>query len=274
MISAAPGIHPTSVVAPGARIAASAVIGPFCVIGPDVEIGEAVHLASHVSVTGVTSIGPRTQVKPFCSLGTPPQSTGYKGEPTQLIIGADNDLRENVTINTGTVAGGGVTRVGDGGMFMVGTHIGHDCIVGNRVIFANCATLGGHCVIGDGVVIGGLAACHQQTRVGEGAMIGAVVGLRGDVIPFCLVDRHGELAGINVVGMRRRGASKADLQQIRQLLRDLFFGPGSFEARKEAVLALKPDNRYARLIVDFIAAGGKRPLLKFGRGAPAAVDGE
>jgi UDP-N-acetylglucosamine acyltransferase len=264
-----PAIHPSAIVDPAARLAETAEIGPFCVIGPDVTLADGVRLLSHVVVTGVTVIGAGTKVGPFSSLGSPPQSTRYKGEPTRLFVGEACDLREHVTMNTGTVDGGGETRVGDRGLFMVGAHIAHDCIVGDDVVFANNATLAGHSVIGNRVVIGGLSGCHQFTRIGEGAMIGGVVGVREDVIPFGLVDREATLGGLNIVGLRRRGCSKADLHAIRATYRSLFFGAGTFDERRASVIAERPENPFARMIVDFIAAGGKRPVLKPGRGVAA-----
>jgi UDP-N-acetylglucosamine acyltransferase len=263
-------IHPTAIIEAGAKIGDGATIGPYCVIGSDVELGEGVTLASHVAITGITTIGARTKIAPFASLGTAPQSTGYKGEPTKLIVGSDNDIREHVTMNTGTVADRGVTIVGNGGLFMVGAHIAHDCVVGHNVVFANNATLGGHSVIGDRVVIGGLSACHQHSRIGEGAMVGGALGIREDIIPFGLVGRDGLLAGVNVVGLRRRGATKSDLHAIRHLVQELFLGAGSFEERRASVAALEPDNQFAAIIVDFIRQGGKRPLLKLGRGTLTA----
>ena len=259
-------IHPTAIIDPAARIHASAIIGAYCVIGPDVTLENDVVLSSHVCITGVTKIGARTRIAPFCSLGTAPQSTGYKGEKTTLTIGEDCDIREHVTMNTGTVSGGGKTVVGDRVLMMVASHIAHDCVVGSDVTFANNATLGGHSIVGDRVVIGGLSACHQFTRIGEGAMVGGVVGLREDVIPFGLVDRDGMLGGLNIIGLKRRGAVKSDLHDIRRTVREIFFGDDSFEQRKLMAIANPPQNPFALLIVDFLAAGGKRPILKFGRG--------
>ncbi len=164
-------------------------------------------LVAHVNLTGHTTIGPRTVIYPFASLGSPPQSVSYRGGPTRLVIGAECDIRENVTMNTGTEDGGGVTEVGDRCFFMVGSHVAHDCKVGNDVMFANNILLGGHVTIGDNVVFGGGVAVRQFVRIGEGAMIVGLSGVRADVIPYGMA--HGPLAdliGLNVVGMRRRGA--------------------------------------------------------------------
>src|SRR5215471_1148512 len=165
-----PRIHPTAVVEPNAAIAEGAEIGPYCVIGPNVSIGEGCRLAAHVYVAGHTAIGARTVVAPFASLGTPPQSVKYRGGPTRLVIGADCDIRESVTINTGTEDGGGVTTIGDRCFFLVGSHVGHDCRLGNDITLANNTVLGGHVTVGDFSFLGGLAAIHQFVRIGESVM--------------------------------------------------------------------------------------------------------
>ena len=256
----------TAMIDASARIEAGAVIGegvtigPYCTVGPHVTIGEGCRLISHVNVTGHTTIGARTVVYPFASLGTPPQSLSYKGEPTRLDVGMDCDIREGVTMNTGTAADRGVTTVGNGCFFMVNSHVAHDCIVGNKVIFANNVLLGGHSVIGDGVVFGGGVAVRQFVRIGEGAMIVGLSGVRGDVIPFGMA--HGPLAnlvGLNVVGMRRRGLTKTDLHRVRAAYQALFFGEGEFKARIERVAAEYAQDALVVKIIDFIRAG-KRPL--------------
>jgi len=236
-------IDPSARIEAGAIIADSATIGPFCVVGPNVTIGEDCRLVSHVSVSGNTTIGPRTVVYPFASLGKPPQSTAYHGEPTKLVIGADCDIRESVTMNIGTAQGRGITTVGDHCFLMANSHVGHDCIVGNNATFANCATLGGHCVIGDWVFIGGLAAVHQFTRIGESAMVAGVTGVRSDVIPYGLViGAIGRLGGINVVGMRRRKFSRTALHAVRSAYLTLFDRDvGTLDQRIAAV-----DDRYGQ----------------------------
>src|SRR5579883_734242 len=173
-------------VAAGAAIGNDVSIGPGCVIGPHVAIGDGCRLIANVHLTGHTTIGAGSVIYPFVSLGTPPQSTRYRGGDTRLVIGEGCDLRESVTMNIGTEDGGGVTTVGDRGFFMANSDVAHDCVVGNDVTFANCATLGGHCVIGDRVVIGGMSVVHQFTRIGSFAMIGGMCGVRGDVIPYGL----------------------------------------------------------------------------------------
>jgi len=254
-------IDPTARVADGARIGEGVEIGPFCVVGPDVELGHGVRLVANVYISGVTTLGEGTVVYPFASLGTPPQSVHYRGGATRLVVGPHCELREYVTMNTGTEAGGGVTHVGERCLFMVGSHIAHDCQVGNGVIFANNVTLGGHVLVGDNVVFGGLAAVHQFGRVGEGAMVGGMTPVRADVIPFGLAYRE-NLVGLNVVGLRRRGLKRADVHRLRRAYRELFMGAGIFADRIEAVACQFADDPLVQKIIAFIRAGEKRPLLR------------
>jgi UDP-N-acetylglucosamine acyltransferase len=254
-------IDPTARVAEAARVGKGVEVGPYCVVGPDVELGDGVRLVAQVHVTGVTTIGEETVVYPFASLGTPPQSVHYRGGATRLIIGSRCDIREGTTMNTGTESGGGVTRVGERCFFMVGSHVAHDCHVGDQVTFANNATLGGHVFIGDGTFIGGLAAVHQHGRVGEGAMIGGMSPIRADVIPFCMA--YGEaLVGLNVVGLRRRGVTRPQLLKLRRAYRQLFFGQGTFAERVECVANDFADEPRVGKMIAFIRDGGKRPLMR------------
>ena len=177
-------LHPTAVVEDGAEIGAGCRVGAYSVIGPEVALAEGVVVHSHVALAGVTRIGAGTVIFPFASIGHIPQDLKFTGERAELIIGARNRIREHCTMNPGTAGGGGATRVGDDGLFMVGTHVAHDCIVGNHVIMANNATLAGHCVVEDHVILGGLAAVHQHVRLGRGAMIGGLAGVVADVIPY------------------------------------------------------------------------------------------
>jgi UDP-N-acetylglucosamine acyltransferase len=261
-------IHPLACVDPAAQIADDAEIGPFCVIGPDVSIASGCRLIAHVHVAGHTSIGARTVVHPFGSLGGPPQSLSYRGEPTRLVIGADCDLREGVTMSVGTLAGGGVTEVGDHGLFMAYAHVAHDCRVGNHVVFANCATLAGHCQIGDHAFLGGLTAILQNSRIGAHAMLGGLSGVRADVIPFALVyGVTARLAGINVVGMRRRNFSRESIAAARKAYRMLFLGSATLKERIENIDAeLGSDPAVAQMLA-FIRAGASRPLCRPGRAA-------
>jgi UDP-N-acetylglucosamine acyltransferase len=244
----------------GAVIGAGVSIGPFCTVGAHVKISDGCRLVAHVNLTGHTTIGPRTVIHPFASLGSPPQSFSYKGGPTTLTVGADCDVRENVTMNTGTEEGGGATTVGDNCFFMVGSHVGHDCHVGNRNVFANNAMLAGHCTIGDNVVFGGGVAVRQFTRIGDGAMIVGMSGVRADVIPGGMAQGPlANLVGLNVVGMRRRGLTKADIHRVRDAYRALFFGEGDFRSRIERVAADYAADANVAKIIAFIRAG-KRPF--------------
>jgi UDP-N-acetylglucosamine acyltransferase len=254
-------IDPAARVEDGAVIGEGATIGPFCTIGPEVVIGPGCRLIGHVHVTARTTIGANCTIYPFASLGTPPQSLSYRGEPTRLEIGEGCTIREQVTMNVGTVAGGGVTRVGARGYFMNCSHVGHDCQVGNDVIFATSATLGGHCEIGDFVFIGGLSAVHQFTRVGSQVMVGGVCGVRGDVIPFGLVNgQYAVLEGLNVVGMRRRKFTRERLATVRAFYQKLFHGPGLFAERLDELQPMAAEDPAIAEILAFIAAGKHRAL--------------
>ena len=255
-------IDPSARIEAGAIIGAGASVGPFCTVGPNVIVGEGCRLFAHVHLSGHTSIGARTVIYPFASLGSPPQSVKYRGGPTRLIVGSDCDIREGVTMNTGTEEGGELTAVGDRCFFMVGSHVGHDCRVGSDVTFANNAVLGGHVTIGDRCVLGGQAAVHQFVRVGEGAMLGGLSGITRDVIPFGFAfGPKAELVGLNMVGLKRRGHSRAELHQLRQGFRELFLGEGEFRDRRETVAAKYGADPLIGKIVDFLRAGGSRPPM-------------
>lgn len=229
-------IHPTAVVDPAARLGEDVFIGPFCVVGPDVQLGDRVRLTSHVVVEGRTRIGEDSVIYPFASIGHRPQDLKFKGESSELIIGRNNQIREHVTMSPGTEGGGMVTRVGDNGLFMVGVHVAHDCIVGNNAVLANNATLAGHVELGDFVTIGGLSAVRQFVRIGSHAMIGGMSGVEKDVIPYGLVmgDRA-RLAGLNLVGLERRGFQKDEIHALRAAYRLLFGNEGTFAERMEEV---------------------------------------
>ncbi len=253
-------IDPTARVADGARLGAEVVVGPYCMIGPQVTLGDGCHLVSHVSIQGITEIGAGAKIQPFASLGSPPQSVHYKGEASQLVIGANCDIREGVTMNTGTAGGRMKTRIGDNCLFMTGAHIGHDCIVGNNVIFANNATLGGHAEIGSFTFLGGFAAIHQNARVGEQAMIGGVSAIRHDVIPFGITDGAGHLAGLNLIGLKRRGFPREAIHKLRAAYRAIFFGEGSLSERVDAVSREYAGIEAVEKIVAFIRSSGKRGI--------------
>ena len=253
-------IDPTARIEKGTGIGNDVSIGPYCIVGPHVVIGDGCRLIAQVHVTGHTTIGPRTTLYPFASLGTPPQSVKYRGGPTRLVVGADCQIREGVTINTGTEEDRGVTEVGDRCWLMVGSHVGHDCKVGSDVTFANNVVLGGHVTIGDFVVFGGQAAVRQFVRIGEGAMVVGLSGVRADVIPFGLVQGPlADLIGLNVVGMRRRGVSKVDIHRLRQAYQAMFFGPGTFRERLDRVAAESGADPLVAKVIAFIRSG-TRPL--------------
>ncbi len=265
-------IHPTAVVDTNAKIATDVEIGPFCMVGPDVVIGEGCRLQNHVSVTGHTRLGARSAVAPFASLGTPPQSVKYRGGPTRLTIGEDCDIRESVTINTGTEDGGGLTEVGNRCFLLAGSHVGHDCRVGNGVTLANNAVLGGHVTVGDHSFLGGHAAIHQFVRIGEGVMISGVSGVAADVIPFGFaIGQRAVLDGLNVVGLRRRGVARADIHELRRAYCALFMGSGVLRERLGVVAREFGDNHLVGKIVEFIRNRTARPLmLPFNSTTPAA----
>jgi UDP-N-acetylglucosamine acyltransferase len=254
-------IDPTARVADGAVIGDGAMIGPYCIVGAHAVIGANCRLIAHVQVMGHTTIGADCTISPFVALGGAPQDLSYRGEPTRLEIGAGCTMREGVTMNVGTVKGGGLTRVGERGFFMNNSHVGHDCFVGNDAIFATSATLGGHCEIGDFVYIGGLSAVHQFTRVGSGVMVGGVCGVRGDVIPYGLVNgQYAALEGLNLIGMKRRKFTRERLAAVRSFYQALFHGPGMFAERLERAKAMANDDPAIAEILRFIAEGKHRPL--------------
>ena len=254
-------VHATAVVNPSARLADDVEIGPYSLIGPDVTLGAGVSVASHVVIEGATELGEGCIVHPFAVLGSAPQHAGHKGEPTRLVIGARNLIREQVTMHCGTVMGRGVTTVGSDGFFMVGVHIGHDCIVGDHVIMANTATLGGHTVMEDYVIMGGLSAAHQYTRIGRHAFVGGMAGVNHDVIPFGNVwGNHAHLEGLNLVGLKRRGFSRESINALRAAYRMLFAEEGTFQERLDDTAYAYSGSPEVMEIVDFIRADSSRPL--------------
>ena len=267
-------IDPSSRVAADAKLADDVEIGPFCTIGARVELRAGVRLLSHVSIAGVTVIGERTVVYPFASVGTAPQSTGYRGGATRLNIGRDCQIREGATISTGTEDHGEVTNVGDRCFLMANSHVGHDCQVGNDVIFANGAVLGGHVSIADHAFIGGNTAIHQFVRVGEGAMLGGMSGIGSDVIPFGFaLGQRAVLVGLNIVGLKRRNFNRADLHRIRKAYQMLFFGEAPFAVRLQSTSVAFSDDPVVRKILDFIRQGGKRsPMMPAVAGATSGLE--
>lgn len=256
-------IHATAVVEAGAKIGDGAVVGPYCVVGPDVELGPEVELVAHVVVAGRTRIGAKTKVYPFASLGQPPQDLKYKGEPSHLLIGSDNVIREHVTMSPGTAGGGLVTRVGNRGLFMVGVHIAHDCQVGDNVVMANSATLGGHVHVGDYAIFGGLTAVHQFVRIGRFAMIGGMSGVESDVIPFgSVMGDRARLSGLNIIGLKRRGFSRDDIHTLRTAYRLLFAQEGTMAERLDDVASLYAACAPVMELVEFIRADSNRAICQ------------
>lgn len=254
-------IHPSAVIEDGAQIDATATIGPFCVIGPHVVIGPRVVLKSHVVIGGRTEIGEGTVVFSFAVIGEVPQDLKFRGEASTLVIGKRNRIREHVTMNCGTAGGGGVTRIGDDGLFMAGCHIAHDAQVGDRVIVVNSAAVAGHCVLEDDVIVGGLSGIHQFVRVGRGAIVGAVTMVTNDVIPYGLVQApRGELDGLNLVGLKRKGVSRADITALRAAFQMLAQGEGTFHDRA-ARLGSETESEYVREIVTFVMGDSDRSFL-------------
>ena len=257
-------IHPTAIVDPGARIASGAHIGPYTVIGSDVEIGEGTWIGPHVVINGPTRIGRENRIYQFCSLGEMPQDMKYAGEPTRLEIGDRNVIREHVTMNPGTQGGGMVTRIGSNCLFMVGSHVAHDCQIADHVILANNATLAGHVEVGEGAILGGLSAVHQFVRIGRGAMIGGMSGVENDVIPYGLVmGERASLRGINVVGLKRHGVPREAIHALRDAYKRLFENgaTGTAAERLTEVAAGCGDNVIVGELVAFMRAESSRGLV-------------
>jgi UDP-N-acetylglucosamine acyltransferase len=255
-------IHATALIEDGAQLGAGVEIGPFCHVGPRVVLEEGVRLLSHVTVTGITTIGARTVVHPHAALGGEGQIRNNDFHDGKLTIGPDCVLREMVSMNLGSRKGGGITQVGARGYFMANSHVGHDCHVGDDVTFANSVALGGHSVIGDRVIFGGLSAVQQFCRVGAGAMVGGLTGVNRDVIPYAMVfGDHAELAGLNLIGLKRRGLSRDAINAMRGTFRSIFYSKdGTIESRTREAKARFADVKEVGEIADFILADAKQPL--------------
>ena len=254
-------IHPSSVIEPGAKLADDVIVGPFSYIGSEVILHSGVEIKSHVVVTGKTEIGDKTVVFPFAVIGEIPQDLKFNGEKTSLRIGKRNQIREHVTINTGTVLGGGLTSIGDDCLLMTGSHVAHDVKISNKVIMANCAAVAGHCVIEDEVIIGGLSGIHQFVRIGRGAIIGAVTMVTKDVIPFGLVQGpRGALDGLNLIGLKRKGVDRNDITALPHAFQSLAQGDGTFQERAKK-LGEEATSEYVDAIVSFILGASDRSFL-------------
>ncbi|MEQ8227259.1 MAG: acyl-ACP--UDP-N-acetylglucosamine O-acyltransferase [Rhodospirillales bacterium] len=256
-------IHPTAVVHEGAELGADVKIGPYSVVGPNVRLGDGVELLSHVVVDGHTQVGSHTRVFPFTSLGHQPQDLKFKGEVSQLVIGANNMIREHVTMNPGTEGGGLETRVGNNCLFMVGAHVAHDCQIADNVILVNNATLAGHVSIEEWAIVGGLSAVHQFVRIGRHAMIGGMSGVTQDVIPYgSITGNRAKLEGLNLVGLKRRSFDRDTIHALRQAYRLIFAQEGTMAERLDDVAELFGDNQPVMEIVEFIRSDSSRSICQ------------
>ena len=252
-------IHPAAVVEAGAQLGTGVHIGPFCHVGPDVTLADNVELTSHVVVTGATRIGEGTKVYPQAVLGGQPQNIRHKGGKTTLAIGRNCLIREAVTVHVGSDSSRGATEIGDDCMLMAYSHVAHDCIIGNNVIFANGATLGGHVEVGDHVTIGGLSAVHQFVRIGHHAFVGGMTGVPGDVIPYGMViGNRARLRGLNIVGLKRAGLTRAELSTLRSAYRVLFDRARPVAENAEAARAEYGSDPRVADMLDFVTSRGKR----------------
>ena len=253
-------IHKTCIIDKKAKISSTAKIGPYTVIGPNVEIGENVEIHSHVNISGNTKIGDTNKIFPFASIGNIPQDLKYKGEDTRLEIGKNNTIREYVTINPGTEGGGGLTKIGDGCLFMICSHIAHDCHVGNNVVIANNVPLGGHVTIENDVVIGGNSAVQQFVRIGKLAMIGGMTGVLHDVIPFGLsIGNRNYLQGLNLIGLRRKNYNKKDILGLSEAYKEIFLTKNLSENLTKLNGAFK-ENPLVKEVIDFITKDKRRSI--------------
>tara|TARA_B100000029_G_scaffold503481_3_gene580458 strand:+ start:2295 stop:3080 length:786 start_codon:yes stop_codon:yes gene_type:complete len=253
-------IDKNSIIHQDAKISDSAEIGPYVVIGPKVKIGNKVKIYSHVSISGNTKIGDGTLIFPFASIGNPPQDLKYDGEETKLEIGKNNKIREYVTINPGTLNGGGLTKIGDNCLFMISSHVAHDCIVGNNVIIANNVPLGGHVTIEDNVVIGGNSAVQQFTRIGKLAMIGGMTGVLHDVIPYGLsIGNRNYLQGLNLIGLRRANFENKDILGLTEAYKEIFASKNLTDNLSKLNGEFK-QNRLVKDVIEFITKGKKRSI--------------
>ena len=256
-------VHPTAVVEGGAELADTVKIGPFCIVGPKVVVAEDVVLEAHVVLAGRTTVGSGTKISPFASIGTSPQDLKYSGEDSELVIGASNVIREYVTMNPGTSGGGMVTTTGHNCLFMIGSHVAHDCQLGNDVILVNNATLGGHVKIEDHTIVGGLSAVHQFVRLGRHAMVGGMTGVEHDVIPYgSVIGNRARLSGLNLVGLKRRGFSRETIHALRGAYRALFAEEGTLSDRLQIVAEEFGTCEEVMHIVNFIRDDSSRALCQ------------
>jgi UDP-N-acetylglucosamine acyltransferase len=253
-------IHKTSIIDPRAKVSQNVRIGPYTIVGPNVEIEEEVEIHSHVNICGYSKIGKGTKIFPFASIGTQPQDLKYKGEKNILVVGNNNTIREYVTINPGTEGGGGITKIGNNCLFMISSHVAHDCKIGNNVVIANNVPLGGHVIIEDGVIIGGNSAVQQFTRIGRLAMIGGMTGVLKDVIPFGLsFGNRNFLKGINIIGLKRKSYDNRKIIQLNEAYEKIFSSLNLHENLNKINGEYK-DNDLVQEVTNFIAKDKKRPI--------------
>jgi len=253
-------IHKTSIIDSKAKISDNVEIGPYCVIGPNVEIESNTIIYSHVNISGKTIIGKGNKIYPFSSIGNHPQDLKYRNEETDLIIGNDNTIREHVTINPGTVGGGGKTIIGNKCLFMISSHVAHDCVIGNNVIIANNVPLGGHAVIEDNVVIGGNSAVQQFTRIGKMAMIGGMTGVLHDVIPYGLsTGNRNSLQGINLIGLRRAKFKNKDILGLSEVYKKIF-ATKNISENISMLNGSFQENQLVKDVIEFITKDKKRSI--------------
>ncbi len=253
-------IHNSSVIDKKAKIGKDVKIGPFCYIGPKVQISDGVELISSIHIEGNTKIGKATRIFPFASIGTPPQDKKYKGEDNSLEIGENNIIREYVTINPGTKGGGGKTIIGDNCLFMISSHVAHDCHIGNNVVIANNVPLGGHVTIEDSAVIGGNSAVQQFTRIGRLAMIGGMTGVLKDVIPFGLsFGNRNYLRGINLIGLKRSKYDNKKIKELDQAFKKIFSSE-NLHNNLDKINGEYKENDLVKEVINFIEKDKKRPI--------------
>ena len=253
-------IHKTSIIDKNAKISKTAKIGPYSIIGSNVEIDDEVEIHSHVNIVGNTKIGSGTQIFSFASIGTQPQDLKYKGEKNSLVIGKNNIIREYVTINPGTKAGGTITKIGNNCLFMISSHVAHDCQIGNNVVIANYVPLGGHVIIEDSVIIGGNSAVQQFTRIGRLAMVGGMTGVLKDVIPFGLsFGNRNHLKGINLIGLRRNKYENKKIMELNNAYEKIFSSKNLHENLSKINGEFK-DNKLVQEVIEFITKDKKRPI--------------
>lgn len=247
-------IHPSAVVSDRAEIGRDVEIGPYCIVDEHVKIGSGCKLISHVVISGHTTIGSDNRIFPFASIGHEPQDLKYHGEPSEVIIGGGNTIRENVTINPGTEGGGMLTRIGDNNMLMAYSHVAHDCLLGSGIVMANAVTLAGHVEVDDGAIIGGMSAIHQFIRIGRYSMIGGMSGVVKDIPPYCLTAggyRPG-LAGLNLIGLRRHGFSRERIIMLKEIYRILLQGSGKIDERMSEAESIAGDDADALHLIEFV----------------------